>query len=206
MQAAIKYELDDIAACKVFVEQLPRDDPESTISQGCILFKEDNFELAFEKYTAAEKVIGFRPDLCYDIALTHYMLGQYDNASKKVNEIIENGKKAHPELCVGMDNSGVDFRSVGNSQALHDSYLVEAYNLKASIAYHFKKSTLNLTKLMQQRNYYKICLPETKSSSIKPPFTTWPSLIWSKTRRVGLKSLASYFNNHHVLPKRLAIC
>jgi tetratricopeptide repeat protein 30 len=37
-----------------------------------------------------------------------------------------------------MATEGVDVKSVGNSQLLHETYLIEAFNLKAAIEYHLK--------------------------------------------------------------------
>lgn len=37
----------------------------------------------------------------------------------------------HPELSVGSNADGVEVRSVGNSPVLQETYLIEAFNLKA---------------------------------------------------------------------------
>ena len=37
-----------------------------------------------------------------------------------------------------MATEGIEVRSVGNSQILHETYLVEAFNLKAAIEYQLK--------------------------------------------------------------------
>ena len=42
------------------------------------------------------------------------------------------------ELSVGMTTEGIDVRSVGNTQTLHETALVEAFNLKAAIEYQLK--------------------------------------------------------------------
>jgi len=49
------------------------------------------------------------------------------------------------ELAVGMNTEGIDVRSVGNTLTLHDSALIEAFNLQAAIEYqlkHCKKKNL----------------------------------------------------------------
>ena len=46
--------------------------------------------------------------------------------------------REHPELSVGMQTEGIDVRSVGNSALLHETALVEAFNLKAAIEYQLK--------------------------------------------------------------------
>lgn len=43
-----------------------------------------------------------------------------------------------PELSVGMTTEGIDIHSVGNTLVLHQSALIEAFNLKAAINYELK--------------------------------------------------------------------
>lgn len=45
---------------------------------------------------------------------------------------------SYPELSVGMTTEGIDVRSVGNSMTLHETALVEAFNLKAAMEYQLK--------------------------------------------------------------------
>lgn len=53
-------------------------------------------------------------------------------------DIIERGIREHPELSVGMATEGIEVRSVGNTLTLHDTALIEAFNLKAAIEYQLK--------------------------------------------------------------------
>ena len=46
------------------------------------------------------------------------------------------------ELSVGMTTEGIDVRSVGNTLTLHETALVEAFNLKAAIEYQLKNCKL----------------------------------------------------------------
>lgn len=55
-----------------------------------------------------------------------------------IADIIEKGIREHPELNVGTITDGVEDRSVGNTHTLHESALVEAFNLKAAIDYQLK--------------------------------------------------------------------
>lgn len=48
------------------------------------------------------------------------------------------GIRDHPELSVGMTTEGIEVRSVGNTITLHETALVEAFNLKAAIEYQNK--------------------------------------------------------------------
>lgn len=108
------------------------------VNSGCILFKEDNFDLARERFSSAIQLLGNRPDLLYNIALCNYKTRNYSQAVAQVNEIIELGMREHPELNVGSYTTGMEVRSVGNSQTLQDTALVEAFNLKAAIEFLFK--------------------------------------------------------------------
>ena len=53
--------------------------------------------------------------------------------SRNLAEIIERGIREHPELSVGMTTEGIDVRSVGNTLTLHETALIEAFNLKVSL-------------------------------------------------------------------------
>ena len=46
------------------------------------------------------------------------------------------------ELSVGMTTEGIDVRSVGNTLTLHETALIEAFNLKAAIEYQLKNCEL----------------------------------------------------------------
>lgn len=50
--------------------------------------------------------------------------------AQHISDIIERGVREHPELSVGSNSDSVEVRSVGNSQVLHETALVEAFNLK----------------------------------------------------------------------------
>ncbi|KAJ6220820.1 hypothetical protein RDWZM_006632 [Blomia tropicalis] len=77
-------------------------------------------------------------DLLYNIAVCYYHLKRYQEAMKFLGEIIGQGMQEHPELSVGENTEGIEVRSVGNTETLHDSCLVEAFNLKAAIEYQLK--------------------------------------------------------------------
>jgi hypothetical protein len=64
--------------------------------------------------------------------------GQYGHALKHVAEIIERGVQEHPELSIGSNADGIEVHSVGNSQILKASMLIEAFNLKAAIEFQLK--------------------------------------------------------------------
>ncbi|KAL5018713.1 hypothetical protein ScPMuIL_004435 [Solemya velum] len=137
-QAAVKYGEGDLPGAKSLVEQCPSDDPDTEVNLGCLLFKEGRYEEACQKFTTAMQILGYKPDLSYNISLCHYMLKQYAPALKHIADIIERGIRMHPELSVGMTTEGIDVRSVGNSLTLSETALIEAFNLKAAIEYQLR--------------------------------------------------------------------
>ena len=86
----------------------------------------------------AANTLGYRPYLTYNISLCYYCVKQYGPALKHIAEIIERGVREHPELSVGSNTDGIEVRSVGNTQILHETALIEAFNLKAAIEYTLK--------------------------------------------------------------------
>ena len=56
-------------------------------------------------------------------------------------DIIQQGIQQYPELSVGMTTEGLEVRSVGNTLTLHETALVEAFNLKAAVEYQLKNCT-----------------------------------------------------------------
>ncbi|XP_030646607.1 intraflagellar transport protein 70A [Chanos chanos] len=138
LQAAIKYGEEELAGAKTLVEQLPQDDPDYDVDMGCLLYKEGEYEEACKKFVSSMQILGYQPDLAYNIALCHYSLKQYSLALKYIGEIIDRGIREHPELGVGMATEGLDVRSVGNTLVLHETALIEAFNLKAAIEYQLK--------------------------------------------------------------------
>lgn len=138
LQACIKYCEEDYSAAKSLLEQLPQDDPDYIFNSGCLLYNNEKYEEACKKFTAAMQVLGYVPALSYNIALCYYSLKNYAQALKYISEIIERGIREHPELSVGMTTEGIDYHSVGNTLVLHQTALIEAFNLKAAIEYQLK--------------------------------------------------------------------
>lgn len=135
LQVSIKYEEDDMSATKQFVDRCVPDDPDTLVARGCMAFKEGDFELASRTFTEAMGALGYQPDVAYNAAVCEFRTGQYGRALKLVSEIIERGVREHPELSVGARTDGLDVRSVGNTQALKDTAMVEAFNLRAAVEY-----------------------------------------------------------------------
>ncbi len=71
-----------------------------------------------------------QPDLAYNVSLCYYKMKQYGSALKHLGEIVEKGVRFHPELSIGSNNEMTAARSVGNSQLLKETALIESFNLK----------------------------------------------------------------------------
>ncbi|XP_034566438.1 tetratricopeptide repeat protein 30A-like isoform X2 [Notolabrus celidotus] len=138
LQACIKYCEEDYSAAKSLLEQLPQEDADYIHNTGCLLYQDGKHEEACKKFTSAMQVLGYVPALSYNIALCYYSLKNYAQALKYIGEIIERGIREHPELSVGMTTEGIDVHSVGNTLVLHQTALIEAFNLKAAIEYQLK--------------------------------------------------------------------
>ncbi|XP_077412382.1 intraflagellar transport protein 70A isoform X2 [Vanacampus margaritifer] len=138
LQASIKYFEENYSAAKSLVEQLPPEDTDYVYNMGCLLYQDAKYEDACKKFTSAMQVLGYVPALSYNIALCYYRLSNYAQALKYIGEIIERGIREHPELSVGLTTEGIDVRSVGNTLVLHQTALVEAFNLKAAIEYQLR--------------------------------------------------------------------
>ena len=138
LQAAIKYEQDDLVGCNQQCERCVQEDPNVIVAHACVAYKEGNFDDARTKFGEAMNTLGYQADIAYNIALCYYKVKQYGPSLKHIAEIIERGVREHPELSVGSSTDGIDVRSVGNSQVLRETALVEAFNLKAAIEYNMK--------------------------------------------------------------------
>ena len=68
-----------------------------------IALQEGRFEEACQKFTAANQIVGYKPDLSYNIALCHYQLKQFAPALKNIADIIERGIREHPGEFVFLD-------------------------------------------------------------------------------------------------------
>lgn len=138
LQSAIKYSEDDTATAKGLVDSYPQDDPDKDINLGCLLFKENHFEEALQKFSRSLNVVGFNAHLHYNIAVCYFKLKEFPQALKHITLVIERGIRDHPELAVGMQAEISEVKSVGNTLTLHETALTEVFNLKAAIEYQLK--------------------------------------------------------------------
>eukprot|EP00878_Enallax_costatus_P023017 GHUV01024462.1.p1 GENE.GHUV01024462.1~~GHUV01024462.1.p1 ORF type:complete len:609 (+),score=194.63 GHUV01024462.1:460-2286(+) len=134
MLAVNAYEQNDLPGCRRQLEKISGSELEVAVNSGCVLCKECDFEGAAAKFKEAVALdVAQSPELQYNLALCSFKSKQYSQALKHVAEIVEKGVREHPELGVGSQLDGMGARSVGNSQVLKETALIEAFNLKAAI-------------------------------------------------------------------------
>jgi len=141
LKAAIKYNQDELNEARALVENCKADDNDTAVNQACIMYAENRFDEACNKFRDAMTKTKYQSDLAYNIALCHYRMHRFAPALKYLADIIERGIREHPELNVGHVTEGIDARSVGNTLVLHKTALIEAFNLKAAIEYQLKNYT-----------------------------------------------------------------
>lgn len=115
IQMHIQYELEEMAHAKSLIGQLSPESAEAIVAQGCILYKEEKYEQAKDKFSEALQVSGYQCDIAYNIALCFYKMKQLAPSLKHIADIIEKGVREHPELGVGSNSEGVDVKTVGNT-------------------------------------------------------------------------------------------
>eukprot|EP00051_Salpingoeca_urceolata_P002818 m.53053 g.53053 ORF g.53053 m.53053 type:complete len:644 (-) comp12348_c0_seq3:32-1963(-) len=140
LQAAIKYEQEDLNGARALLEELPPDSADTAVNEACILYQDGRYAEALGLFAEASQTSGLRAELSYDMALCEYQLKRFANALKHITDIIERGIRDHPELSVGMTTEGIEVRSVGNTKVLRETALVEAFNLKAAIEYQLRNA------------------------------------------------------------------
>ncbi|XP_054844881.1 tetratricopeptide repeat protein 30B-like [Eublepharis macularius] len=149
LQAAAHYAQGDLSSARALVElqqsnameanAVASEDPsevlDAEVNMGCLLYREGQHAEACRKFASVMQVLGYCPELSYNMALCYYATKHYSLALQHLAEIIARGMQQHPELSVGTNTEGLDVRSVGNTLLLHRTALVEAFNLKAAIEY-----------------------------------------------------------------------
>eukprot|EP00158_Paraphelidium_tribonemae_P005773 Partr_v1_DN27517_c1_g1_i2_m30850 putative Plays a role in anterograde intraflagellar transport (IFT), the process by which cilia precursors are transported from the base of the cilium to the site of their incorporation at the tip len=140
LQLAIHYEMNDISGCQKVLEDGNASAYGMLVNKGCMLFKEMRFKEAIDCWmkanSHADAPIG-RSDLNYNLALGYYMLKDYVKSLDFLADVIERGLAAHPEF-EGESSPGAALKAFPNSQSLHESRLVESYNLRAAIEYQLE--------------------------------------------------------------------
>jgi tetratricopeptide repeat protein 30 len=134
LQFAIKYQMNELYNAHVLLNNSDPEKEETLISQGCILYKENKFEDAKNKFEEAKKLCD-SPFIEYNIGVCCYKLKMLSAACSCFQNILEKAAKNYPEIIVQNRIEGIKAASLANSPALYESCLIEAYNLKAAIDY-----------------------------------------------------------------------
>jgi tetratricopeptide repeat protein 30 len=133
LQASVAYAEGDLAAARALLDRCPAGDRDARVNRACVSFKEGAVEEARRRFEEAVAASGWAPDLAYNIAACHFAAKQPAAAARIVEDLIRKGVTAHPELAVCQGGADAA-RSVGNTPALRETHLVEAFNLKAALA------------------------------------------------------------------------
>ena len=143
LQAAIRYAEEDVQSSKSILAENDQEDMDVMLDQACVLYKEDRFELALEKYLDVKRVHGFIPEVAYCIALCYYRMNKFSEAVQMIAELKSQAAREHPELLRSLAGDSVDFDAQGLIQKAKDAFLVEGLNLMSALEYdqrHFKEA------------------------------------------------------------------
>ena len=77
MQAAVNYGQDELGHAKSVLTSCSSTDPEASMIEAAILFKEEKFEEGRQKFQDALNMIGYQCDLAYNVALCHFKMKQW---------------------------------------------------------------------------------------------------------------------------------
>lgn len=153
LQMCIKFNEGDLKGCRSLLNQCVEEDPETILAQATLCAKEGRYEDALELYSEAFNIQGFEAEIAYNIALCNYMMGEYHDALEAIQEIIDRATETYPEFS---ESNADEYNKVevSNSITLQESFLIEAYNLKAAIEYDNKeiiKARRTLKQMPQRR-------------------------------------------------------
>jgi tetratricopeptide repeat protein 30 len=87
LQAAIRYAEDDIQSSKSIIADSNQTDADVILDYACVLYKEDRFEEALEKYSEIRRIHSFMPKVAYCIALCYYRLNRFPETVQMIAEI-----------------------------------------------------------------------------------------------------------------------
>ena len=99
LRAAIAFGAEDLATARGLTEECPADDVDTIMNEGCVLYREGEFQKALAKFeevsTSTDNKPGkatYRGDVSYNIALCYYRLNSHALALKHIADIIEDGE------------------------------------------------------------------------------------------------------------------
>lgn len=138
LQAAIRYAENDIQSSKSILTECDQENEDIMIDQAVVLFKEDRFEEALEKYNEIKRVHGYIPEVAYCIALCYYRLNRFEEAHTTIAEIKASCSRTNPELLRSITGENIDFNLIGSTKKVQELFLVETFNLLSAIEFDQK--------------------------------------------------------------------
>jgi tetratricopeptide repeat protein 30 len=150
LQAAILYAEEDIQSAKSILSESDPENEDIMLDSAVILFKEDRYDEALEKYMEIKRRHGFKPEIAYCIALCHYRMNRYSEALTFVVELKTHCTRQHPELLRSLTGAAVDFDVSGSAQVIQEMFLVEGLNLFMAIEFdqrHYREARDALNEL-----------------------------------------------------------
>jgi tetratricopeptide repeat protein 30 len=130
----VNLENNDLDTCRSLLNNVVSSDPSTLVAEALVCYKEGEIDEALKRFLEVFDVIEFEPCLAYNIALCCYMLKNFVSALDYIDRIIKTGLEKCPELKSTDDT----FLHTENHILLQESYLIEAYNLKAAIEFSSK--------------------------------------------------------------------
>lgn len=130
----VNLENNDLDACRSLLNNVVSSDPSTLVAEALVCYKEGQIDVALKKFLEVFDMIEFEPCLAYNIALCCYMLKNFVSALDYIDRIIKAGLERYPEL----KSTHETFLHTENQIVLQESYLIEAYNLKAAIEFSSK--------------------------------------------------------------------
>ena len=96
LKAAIFYEKNEYEMAKKYLKSLNTSDFSTLVNEGCIYFKQDQYEKALSKFNDAIKICGFNPELYYNVALTNYEMKEFKEAVNYLDVIVQKAYEKYP--------------------------------------------------------------------------------------------------------------
>jgi len=90
--------MNDFDEAKKHLKSLNTSDFSTVVNEGCIYFKQEQYERALQRFNDAIKICGFNAELFYNVALTYYELHEHREAITYLDAIIHKAYEKYPTL------------------------------------------------------------------------------------------------------------
>ena len=98
LKAAISYEKNEFQDAKKHLRSLQSVDFSSLVNEGCIYFKQEDYQRALAKFNDAIKICGFNAELFYNISLAYYEMREYRESLQFLDMILAKAHERFPQL------------------------------------------------------------------------------------------------------------